>query len=84
MLENEKSSKIVSIRSDHDGEFQNGRFEHFCEKHGIKHNFSTPRTPQQNFERKNRSLEELARTMLNENSLPKYFGLMQSTLLVMF
>jgi len=75
MLENEKSSKIVSIRSDHGGEFQNERFEHFCEKHGIKHNFSAPRTLQQNgvVERKKRSLEELARTMLNENSLPKYF-----------
>jgi len=75
MLENEKSSKIVSIQSDHGGEFQNEKFEHFCEKHGINHNFSAPRTPQQNgvVERKNRSLEELARTMLNENSLPKYF-----------
>jgi len=48
MLENEKSSKIVSIRSDHGGEFQNERFEHFCEKHGINHNFSVPRTPQPN------------------------------------
>ena len=46
VLENEKSSKIVSIRSDHGREFQNERFEHFCEKHGIKHNFSAPRTPQ--------------------------------------
>ena len=75
MLENEKSSKIVSIRRDHSGEFQNEKFEHFCEKHGINHNFSAPRTPQRNdvVERKNRSLEELARTMLNENSLPKYF-----------
>jgi len=75
MVENEKSFKIVSIRSEHSGEFQNEKFEHFCEKHGINHNFSAPRTPQQNgvVERKNRSLEELARTMLNENSLPKYF-----------
>ena len=65
----------MSIRSDHGGEFQNEKFEHFCEKHGINHNFSAPRTPQQNgvVERKNISLEELARTMLNENSLPKYF-----------
>ena len=70
-----KSSKIMSIWSDHGGEFQNEKFEHFCEKHGINHNFSAPRTSQQNgvVERKNRSLEELARTMLNENSLPKYF-----------
>jgi len=45
----------------------------FCEKHGIKHKFSTLRTLEQIevVERKNRSLEELAATMLNENSLPK-------------
>jgi len=75
MLENEKSSKIMSIRSDHGGEFQNERFKRFCEKHDIEHNFSAARTPQQNgvVERKNMSLEKLARTMLNENSLPKYF-----------
>jgi len=42
---------------------------------GILHNFSAPRTPQQNgvVERKNKSLEELARTMLSESSLPNYF-----------
>ena len=47
----------------------------FYEKLGIFHNFSAPRTPQQNrvVERKNMSLEELARTMLSESSLSKYF-----------
>ena len=41
----------------------------------ILHNFSAPRTPQQNgvVERKNISLEEVARTMLIESFLPKYF-----------
>ena len=41
----------------------------------INHNFSTPRTPQQNVivERKNRSLKEGAKTLLNERKLPKYF-----------
>ena len=86
MLENEKSSKIVSIRSDHGGEFQNEKFEHFCEKHDINHNFFVPRTKQQNgvVERKNKSLEELARTMLNENSLPKYFWADAVNTLAMF
>jgi len=65
VLENKKHSKVMSIQSDHGGEFQNEKFEHFYEKCGIKHNFSGPRM--------NRSLEELSRTMLNENSLPKYF-----------
>ena len=75
VLENEKSFKIVSIRSDHGGKFQNEKFEHFWEKHGIKHNFLAPRAPQKNgvVERKNRSFEELAMTMLNDTSLPKYF-----------
>jgi len=75
ILENEKSSKFVSIQSDHGGEFQNEKFEHFCEKCGIKHNFSAPRSPQQNgiVERNNRSLEEPLKTMLNETSLPTYF-----------
>lgn len=75
VIQNENDLKIACIISDHGGEFENHEFECFCGKHGIEHNFSAPRTPQQNevFERKNRSLEELARTMLNESSLPKYF-----------
>ena len=74
-MQNEKGCRISIIKSDHGGEFQNERFDKFCEKHGIKHNFSAPRTPHQNgvVERKNRSLEELTRTLLNETNLPKYF-----------
>lgn len=74
-IQNEKSIKIASIRSDHGEEFQNAPFEELCEEHGILHNFSAPRTPQQNgvVERKNRSLVELARTMISDANLPKYF-----------
>lgn len=55
-------------------DIHNENFEIFCQNHGISHNFYTPRTSQQNdvVERKNRSLEELAITNLNEKSLPKY------------
>jgi len=55
--------------------FVNHRFKDFCDEFGISHNFSWPRTPKQNdvVERKNRVLEELAMTMLNEMNLPKYF-----------
>ena len=75
IIQNKKNLKIISIRSDHGGEFENKEFELFCDKHGIEHNFSAPRTPQQNgvVERKNRSLEEIARTLLNDTPLPKYF-----------
>ena len=74
-IQNEKSLSITSIRSDHGGEFQNSFFEEFCKEHEISHNFSAPRTPQQNgvVERKNRSLVELARTMLSDSNIPKYF-----------
>ena len=72
---NEKNTTIVSLRSDHGTEFENHLFESFCTENGINHNFSAPRTPQQNgvVERKNRTLEDMARTMLCESNLPKYF-----------
>ncbi|KAH9685167.1 Integrase catalytic domain-containing protein [Citrus sinensis] len=55
-LQNEKGHGIVCIRNDHGGEFENHAFESFCNNLGIEHQFSSPRTPQQNgvVERKNR------------------------------
>jgi len=66
--------KILKVRSDHGGEFENEPFEIFCEKHGIVHEFSSPRIPQQNgvVERKNRTLQEMARTMIHENNFAKH------------
>jgi len=46
-LHNTCYSNIGDIRSDHGGEFQNKKFISFCNKLGISHNFSAPRTPQQ-------------------------------------
>ena len=70
-----KGYSIVCIRCDHGGEFENHAFEIFCNNLGIVHQFSSPRTSQQNgvVERKNRSIQEMTTTILNENSLPKYF-----------
>ncbi|GJV60496.1 retrovirus-related pol polyprotein from transposon TNT 1-94, partial [Tanacetum coccineum] len=47
----------------------------FCNANGITHNFSAPHTPQSNgvVERKTRTLQEMSRTMLNEQSLPQKF-----------
>ena len=57
-ISNKKDLSIVSIRSDHDIKFENKDFEKFCDEKGIDHNFSAPRTSQQNrvVERKNRIL----------------------------
>jgi len=39
-IQSEKEMKILKVRSDHGGEFENEPFETFCEKHGIVHEFS--------------------------------------------
>jgi transposase InsO family protein len=65
--QNECGLRIKKIRSDNGIEFKNSQIEGFLEEEGIKHEFS-PYTPQQNgvVERKNRTLLDMARTMLDE------------------
>ena len=72
-LQNEKGVQIVKIRSDHGKEFKNEKFESFCEKNGIKKEFSAPKTPQQNVvvERKNQVIQEMARVMLLNKQIPQ-------------
>ncbi|GJU64676.1 retrovirus-related pol polyprotein from transposon TNT 1-94 [Tanacetum coccineum] len=75
-IQNQLGSTIVSIRTDHGKEFDNDvQFGEFCNANEITHNFSAPRTPQSNgvVERKNRTLQEMSKTMLNEQSLPQKF-----------
>ena len=59
---------IKKVRSDNGTKFKNTLVEEFLDKEGIKHEFSTPYTPQQNgvVERRNRTLIDMARTMLVE------------------
>ncbi|CAM8925746.1 unnamed protein product [Rhodiola kirilowii] len=75
LAERKFSLKVKSIRSDHGTKFENGMFTAFCTDQGIDHNFSAPRTPQQNgvVERKNRTLEDMTRTMLIESRLARSF-----------
>ncbi|GJU45283.1 retrovirus-related pol polyprotein from transposon TNT 1-94 [Tanacetum coccineum] len=70
----QKGCLIISIRTGHGREFDDEvQFGAFCDANGITHNFLAPRTPQSNrvVERKNRTLQEMARTMLNEQSIPQ-------------
>jgi transposase InsO family protein len=64
----QESLRIKKIRSDNGTEFKNSQIEGLLEEEGIKHEFSSPYTPQQNgvVERKNRTLLDMARTMLDE------------------
>ena len=74
-LQNQQNACVIKIRSDHGGEFDNSGFGDLCDKFGISHNYFAPRSPQQNgvVERKNRSLQEIGRTMLIESGLTKSF-----------
>ncbi|XP_073039009.1 uncharacterized protein [Primulina eburnea] len=67
--------RVDKIRTDHGKEFENSHFTSFCEKRGINHEFSAPKTPQQNgiAERKNRILQEMARVMLSSKNISKRF-----------
>nr|GEU42043.1 putative ribonuclease H-like domain-containing protein [Tanacetum cinerariifolium] len=71
-LENQLSLKVKVIKSDNGTEFKNHDLNKFCEIKGIKWEFSVPRTLQQNgiAERKNKTLIEVARTMLTNSLLP--------------
>jgi transposase InsO family protein len=66
--QNEFDANVKKIRSDNDSEFKNTQVEDYLDQEGIKHEFSAPYTPQQNGvpERKNRTLIEPVRTMLDE------------------
>jgi transposase InsO family protein len=66
--QNEIGLRIVKIRSDNGTEFKNSQIEGFLEEEGIKNEFSSPYTPQQNgvVERKNRTLLDMTKTMLDE------------------
>jgi transposase InsO family protein len=67
--------RIKKIRSDNGMEFKNSQIEGFLDEEGIKHEFSSPYTPQQNgvVERKNRTLLDMARTLLDEYKTPDRF-----------
>jgi hypothetical protein len=66
--------RIKKIRSDNGMEFKNSQIKGFFEQ-GIKHEFFFPYTPQQNgiMDRKNRTLLDMARTMLDEYKTPDRF-----------
>ncbi|XP_073019471.1 uncharacterized protein [Primulina eburnea] len=67
--------KVRRKKTEHGKEFENSSFSSFCDKKGISHEFSAPKTPQQNeiVERKNRTLQKMARMMLTSKCISKRF-----------
>jgi transposase InsO family protein len=74
-LNNEHPNYLKAICSDNGTKFSNAYFDQFCLEHGVDQQFLTPRVPRQNgvMERKNRTLVEMVRTMLDEHRPPRYF-----------
>jgi hypothetical protein len=74
-LNNEHPNCLKVIRSDNGTEFRNASFDEFYLEHEIDQQFSAPRVPQQNgvVERKNHTLVEMARMMLDEHRALRRF-----------
>jgi transposase len=65
----------MRIRSDHRRDFKNSKFEEFCLSYGIKSEFSSHITHQQNgvVERKNKIIQEMARVLIHSKNLAQHF-----------
>ena len=75
MIEKITGKSIKILRSDNGGEYKSKDFGSFMVKCGIRHEFTVPKTPEQNgvAERLNRLLMEKVRTMLVQSKLPHSF-----------
>ena len=73
----EKSSgyRVKKLRTDNGGEYTSTEFESYLKKEGIEHQYTIPKTPEQNgvSERMNRTLVETVRAMLADSRLPHRF-----------
>lgn len=77
LCETKYKQKPRKFRSDRGGEYINKDIQVFLRKEGIEWEVTAPYTPQQNgvAERKNRTLTEMARTMLSDGNLHnQYWG----------
>ncbi|KAL0441700.1 UNVERIFIED_CONTAM: Retrovirus-related Pol polyprotein from transposon TNT 1-94 [Sesamum radiatum] len=75
LVEKQSGRSIKVLRSDRGKEYNNSEFDKFCEEEGIEHQTTISYNPQQNgvSERKNRTVMEMARSMLQEKHLQKAF-----------
>ena len=75
LAEKQSGHMIKVFRSDNGGEFISKGFRRFLKKHGIEKQRSTPYTPEQNgvAERANRTIVEMARSMIHAQHLKLEF-----------
>ena len=76
-MENQSGHRIKILRINRGGEYVSNEFLNFCKTHGIQKHLTAWYTPQQNgiTERKNRTIMEMARSMLVAKHLSnEYWG----------
>jgi hypothetical protein len=73
-IENLTRKKIKTLRTDNGGEYTSKEFVSFCKSVGIRRELIFPHNPQQNgvAERKNRSIEETVKELMNDQGLSMY------------
>jgi transposase InsO family protein len=74
-IHNEFETTIKKVRSDNGSEFKNTKVDDLCDEFRIRHQFLTKYTPQSNglVERKNRTLIDMAISMLSEYNVSHLF-----------
>jgi len=74
-VERESGRQIKMVRSDGGGEYKSNGFKRYYEELGLQHDITCPYTPQHNgvAERKNRTIMDIARSMLKAKGMPNYF-----------
>ncbi|KAK2403542.1 putative mitochondrial protein [Trifolium repens] len=75
LVEKQSGKSIKVLRTDGGGEYTSTEFENYCKEKGIIHEVTAPYTPQHNglAERRNRSILNMARSMVKQKQLPKRF-----------
>ena len=75
MIEKQTEKCIKILNSDNGGEHVSRAFKKYCKENGIQQQFTVSHTPQQNgiAERKNRTLVECARSMLQGKQISNGF-----------
>jgi transposase InsO family protein len=71
LTKNQIGKRLKIVRSNRGGDFMSSDFKEFYDKHGIKREYTIPRTPQQNgvVERQKRTVQQIAKSMMNEKNI---------------
>ena len=74
-VERQSGRQIKMVCSDGGDKYKSNEFKRHCEELGLQHNIICPYTPQHNgvAERENKTIMDMARSMLKVKGMPNYF-----------